>query len=1238
MTTTNSAWGDWMGSWKTDEADVDQEAERIDRQKASFGEETISRLKDLNVLILGCRGVGVETAKNLILSNVGGVMIVDEDPATMADRGSNFYLTNQHVVDETPRAEACLEELKTLNPFCKVDICHSSPSTELLSSTNVLSSGRGFAAVVVTSLELHAKYNLNEWNQACRAHGIAFILAVNHGVTLSLFSDFGTSHEILDATGEPTQTLATSNIEVLESKPELLQINGFSNEEPVVIVTVAQADHGLDDGDIVTLDDMRGELEAWNGRQVTVKRVAIASPNAAKLDTSGVAFKEALKLPTSSVLANFERQYDFYKKEHEASENASKKFPVRFITMFNRLALVLKDDDKPAAFATYQAGGLLNQLRLPIQTSYQSFADTLERATVPQMLRGEDWELGHGIEIHLATQAVLDFYDAHEYWPRLHNDEDAKKFVELCIALSEKRQSTEGACWSQKISWGFPSGEARDLDKKRLERYARLFTTELTGFCAFLGGAAAQEVLKKSGKFTPINQWIHHDEAALVVDECASNTTNLQQSRYAHQISIMGQDFQRRASQQNVFLVGCGALGCEYLKGLALMGVGTGENGKVWVTDMDRIEVSNLSRQFLFRQTDVGHPKSVRGALAVRKWNPALKIEALERKVGDDTEDFFDDEFWGKLDVCWNALDNVQARRYTDSKCLLYSKPLLESGTLGTKCNHEVILPYRTSTYNDGNENDDQENQIAMCTLRSFPYLPLHCIEFAKQSYFSDYFEFGPDQYETFRNDPSSFFEQLDSMDAGEQYRSLSMISSFLEMQKQSNGSIDLTLLIRVAFDRLMEDYRTSILNLCHSADIMEKSSGKKFWTGTKRRPRPVDWNDDENKAALMEYLYSASGLYASVWRVECIRDRAAFEELVHSLNLQQPEWIPPSEVVSLNDDEEEAASSDEASNAEKLKADLYKVDASTLPPAKPQEFEKDDDLNFHIDFLTCSTNLRAWNYDIKASPRHTVKVTAGRIIPALATTTAMVCGLVDIEFCKLVLQLQSKGREVFLNSNINLAAGSGNFTTFCPDPPVPILTNLSSPKQFTSWDKITISVAENSAPKTVEQLVKYINTILFPGVVVDRIFDQKSSNKNASVYSSMDALKLDWEITLEEGAAPTVSPGVFVQWPQLRMAVQMLGRLPSQSNQRKVFEKQVDTIKKALDGTKETFQKSFEGLVQDAHRQAYRPSEDDKDDAAYFDTIYAKRKHLLLAVDCHVVHDSDKKDIHLPPIEVVFA
>ncbi len=57
-------------------------------------------------------------------------------------------------------------------------------------------------------------------------------------------------------------------------------------------------------------------------------------------------------------------------------------------------------------------------------------------------------------------------------------------------------------------------------------------------------------------------------------------------------------------------MIGAGALGCEYVKAFALMGVGCSAEGKVTVTDNDNIEVSNLNRQFLFRKNNVGESKS----------------------------------------------------------------------------------------------------------------------------------------------------------------------------------------------------------------------------------------------------------------------------------------------------------------------------------------------------------------------------------------------------------------------------------------------------------------------------------------------------------------------------------------------------------------------------------------------------------------------------------------------------
>ena len=79
-------------------------------------------------------------------------------------------------------------------------------------------------------------------------------------------------------------------------------------------------------------------------------------------------------------------------------------------------------------------------------------------------------------------------------------------------------------------------------------------------------------------------------------------------------------------------MVGAGALGCEFMKQFALMGLGS-KGGKVEVTDDDNIEVSNLNRQFLFRRNHVGQSKAITACQVAMKINNKFNAVGLKTRV-----------------------------------------------------------------------------------------------------------------------------------------------------------------------------------------------------------------------------------------------------------------------------------------------------------------------------------------------------------------------------------------------------------------------------------------------------------------------------------------------------------------------------------------------------------------------------------------------------------------------------
>ncbi|KAM6307706.1 LOW QUALITY PROTEIN: ubiquitin-like modifier-activating enzyme 1, partial [Podargus strigoides] len=367
-----------------------------------------------------------------------------------------------------------------------------------------------------------------------------------------------------------------------------------------------------------------------------------------------------------------------------------------------------------SGFGDYVKGGIVTQVKMPKLIHFKRLREALVE---PELMVSDFAKAERPPMLHWGWQALHRFTRQHGRPPRLRHQGDAAEVVAM----------------ARELAAGAP------LDEDLVTELAFQATGDLAPVNAFIGGLAAQEVMKAvTGKFTPITQWLYfdaleclpedHKEAVLTEEQCRPRN-----SRYDGQIAVFGAAMQEKLGAQKYFVVGAGAIGCELLKNFAMMGLGCGPEGSVIVTDMDTIEKSNLNRQFLFRPWDVTKLKSERAAAAVREMNPALRVSSRLDRVGPETERVYDDDFFEALDGVTNALDNADSRQYVDRRCVYYRKPLLDSGTLGTQGSVQVVVPFLSESYSSSQ--DPPEKSIPICTLKNFPNIIEHTLQWARDEF-----------------------------------------------------------------------------------------------------------------------------------------------------------------------------------------------------------------------------------------------------------------------------------------------------------------------------------------------------------------------------------------------------------------------------------------------------------------------------------------------------------------------
>lgn len=399
-----------------------------------------------------------------------------------------------------------------------------------------------------------------------------------------------------------------------------------------------------------------------------------------------------------------------------------------------------------------------------------------------------------------------------------------------------------------------------------------------------------------------------------------------------------------------VLMVGAGGIGCELLKTLALSGF-----QDIHIIDMDTIEVSNLNRQFLFRQSHVGQSKAKVARDAVLKFRPQMSITAHHANVKDPT---FNVEFFKQFNVVLNGLDNLDARRHVNRLCLAADVPLVESGTTGFLGQVTVHVKGKTECYEC--QPKPAPKTYPVCTITSTPSKFVHCIVWAKDLLFAKLF--GDKNQENDLNVRSS--DAASSSDHAEDV--------FVRRK-----------------DEDIDPYGRRIYDHVFGYNIEVASSNEETWKN-RNRPKPIYSAD-----VMPENLTEQNGNVAK----NCVVDTSSVSAMA-SLGLKNPQ-----DTWTL------------------LESSRIFLEALKLFFAKREKeignlsFDKDDQLA--VEFVTAAANIRAASFGISLHSLFEAKGIAGNIVHAVATTNAIIAGLIVIEAIKVLLKDTDKYRMTYCLEHI---------------------------------------------------------------------------------------------------------------------------------------------------------------------------------------------------------------------------
>ena len=776
---------------------------------------------------------------------------------TKNDLFSNFFAQKEDV-DTNSRADITQRGLMEINNFAIVMIFKG----ELSNDFSILNE---YNLVIIT--EIISLETAQTLNQYCRMKRIGFIYTCEFGLSSFLFTDFGDDFIIEDNNGlEPNKYYIKS---ISNSCPGIVEIDPIKNNLGENIYL------NIGTGDFVSFKDVKGmtELNDTPPRPIRViNKTKFTIEDTTKFqEFTGVGIVEEVKVPRPAIFKPLSEAINviYYEDVIEDYLNEDSYLGSTASKMSNEP--LMDDLGIISNIKTSQDNIIINEEKKENIPWIKMFYAEFENESLKNLSNEK---------MHLAFLALHEYFNIHQDLPNFNKIKENKECIDISLKILSKAKE-EGFRWAINLC---------KIDKPFLDNVFKFCKFKFTPFTNYLAGIVAQEVIKFTGLYKPISQWVYFNFFNLlniskvndIIEKRNLTEENDKENNIEPNIlNIFNEIYNEQIKDVNILIIGFNDISYEMIKLFIILGLLDNKENKIKIVSNNKYDIKEKLEELkhLGKKVDI----------------PIIQ-EKLDLNDNNINNNYLKKDWWINSNIIIDTLpfDSNEKEKISLIKNSKENKKILISLNYSKySANSEIFLPeIKSDNYiieetpkpqeekneikivDDYNDEEDYDKYKNICTLDE-------ALNWSR-NYFQDNFI----KYIKYLIELINKSHSESDMNK--------YIDNILSIEKENEKDFDISIKLIKIFKKLVTfklgmNYETIVfysmeifeelfsksaqkLLLKYPSDLLLKNTNKKFWSGARKEPKQIifDINNEEH----FQLIYCMTYFFCQILKLPDIKNK----------------------------------------------------------------------------------------------------------------------------------------------------------------------------------------------------------------------------------------------------------------------------------------------------------------------------------------------------------------------------